>query len=143
MNDFQNDDSKKTEMKNEKVCGAVIENDGKILLVFQNNGFWGFPKGHVEDGESEAETAIREVFEETGLWVLVDEKHRFEFSYDIKDSNIHKTVVLFPAKVVDDSKFKKQDEEISELRWVKISEVEDSLTYEDWKAVWRKIKEVL
>ena len=57
-------------MKNEKACGAVIKNEeGKILLIFQQNGFWGFPKGHVEEGETEPETAVREVFEETGLWV--------------------------------------------------------------------------
>lgn len=143
MEESKNLNSKESEMKNEKACGVVILDNKKVLLVFQQNGFWGFPKGHVEADESEAETAIREVFEETGLWVSVDEKHRFEFSYDIKDSNIRKTVVLFPAKVVDDSKFKKQEDEIAELRWVETAEVEDLLTYEDWKAVWRKIKEVL
>lgn len=130
-------------MRNEKACGAVIEQDGKILMIFQNNGFWGFPKGHVEEGETEAETAVREIFEETGLWVVLNEENRFEFSYDIKVKNIHKTVVLFTAKVVDDSKFKKQDEEIAELRWVKREEVEDLLTYDDWKAVWRKIEKVI
>ena len=83
-------------MKTEKACGAVIENeDGKILVIFQNNGFWGFPKGHVEENETEAETAVREVFEETGLWVALNEENRFEFSYDIKDRNVHKIVVLF------------------------------------------------
>ena len=130
-------------MKNEKACGAVIENDGKILLIFQNNGFWGFPKGNVEKNETEAETAVREVFEETGLWIALDEKNRFEFSYDIKDKNIHKTVVLFTAKVVDDSKFKKQDDEIAEMRWVEKEKVETLLTYDDWKAVWRKIQNVI
>ncbi len=130
-------------MKNEKACGAVIENDGKILMIFQNNGFWGFPKGHVEKDETEAETAIREIFEETGLWVELNEKNRFEFSYDIEDKNIHKTVVLFTAKVVDDSRFKKQDEEIAELRWVDRGKVEELLTYDDWKEVWRKIEKVL
>ena len=131
-------------MKNEKACGAVIENEGgKILLIFQQNGFWGFPKGHVEEGETESETAVREVFEETGLWVELNEENRFEFSYDIKDLNIHKTVVLFTAKVVDDSRFKKQDEEIAEMDWFDKNDVEERLTFEDWKAVWRKIKKVI
>lgn len=131
-------------MKNEKACGAVIENEeGKILLIFQQNGFWGFPKGHVEEGETESETAVREVFEETGLWVELNEENRFEFSYDIKDLNIHKTVVLFTAKVVDDSRFKKQDEEIAEMNWFDKNDVEERLTFEDWKAVWRKIKKVI
>lgn len=130
-------------MKNEKACGAVIENDGKILMIFQNNGFWGFPKGHVEENETEAETAVREIFEETGLWVAINEDNRFEFSYDIKDKNIHKTVVLFTAKLIDDSKMKKQDEEISEMRWVEREEVENLLTFNDWKEVWQKIKNVI
>ena len=130
-------------MKDEKACGAVIEKDGKILMIFQNNGFWGFPKGHVEANETEAETAVREIFEETGLWVELNEENRFEFSYDIKDKNIHKTVVLFTAKVVDDSKFKKQDAEIAKMEWVEMEKVEDTLTYDDWKAIWRKIKNVI
>jgi 8-oxo-dGTP pyrophosphatase MutT (NUDIX family) len=131
-------------MKNEKACGAVIKNEeGKILLIFQQNGFWGFPKGHVEEGETESETAVREVFEETGLCVELNEENRFEFSYDIKDLNIHKTVVLFTAKVVDDSRFKKQDEEIAEMDWFDKNDVEERLTFEDWKAVWRKIKKVI
>lgn len=131
-------------MKNEKACGAVIENkEGKILLIFQQNGFWGFPKGHVEEGETESETAVREVFEETGLWVELNEENRFEFSYNIKDLNIHKTVVLFTAKVVDDLRFKKQDEEIAEMDWFDKNDVEERLTFEDWKAVWRKIKKVI
>ena len=131
-------------MKNEKACGAVIENkEGKILLIFQQNGFWGFPKGHVEEGETESETAVREVFEETGLWVELNEENRFEFSYIIKDLNIHKTVVLFTAKVVDDSRLKKQDEEVAEMDWFDKNDVEERLTFEDWKEVWRKIKKVI
>jgi NADH pyrophosphatase NudC (nudix superfamily) len=51
--------------------------------------------------------------------------------------------VLFTAEVIDDSNFKKQDAEISELRWVDISEVEKMLTFEDWREVWRKIKNVI
>lgn len=132
-----------TEVRFERACGAVVERDGKILMIFQNNGFWGFPKGHVEPGESEAETAVREVFEETGIWVDLNEKNRFEFSYFIKDKYVDKSVVLFTAKVVDDSKMKKQDEEISELRWVDKKDVENLLTYDDWKDVWRKIEKVI
>ena len=130
-------------MKTEKACGAVIEKDGKILVVFQNNGFWGFPKGHMEEGESEAVTAIREVFEETGVICELNEKNRFEFSYNIKEQKIHKVVILFTARVLDDSRFKKQDSEITDLRWVDKEIVEDLLTFDDWKAVWRKIKNVI
>lgn len=57
----------------EKSCGAVvftlINNKIKYLLVRNMTGIYGFPKGHVEQGEIEEETALREVFEETGLAV--------------------------------------------------------------------------
>ena len=130
-------------MKIEKACGTVIERNGKILVIHQQNGFWGFPKGHIEAGETEAETAVRETFEETGLWVELNEQKRFEFSYDIKDKNVHKVVVLFTARVVDDSRFSAQIEEGAEMKWVNQSDVEDVLTYDDWKAVWRKIRAAL
>ena len=62
------------ELLYEKSCGAVVycqeENDIKYLLVCERSGFWVFPKGHMEEGESEHETALREVKEETGLDVM-------------------------------------------------------------------------
>lgn len=130
-------------MKTEKACGAVVEKDGKILVVYQNNGFWGFPKGHMEEGELETVTAIREVYEETGVICEINEQNRFEFSYNIKEQKIHKVVVLFTARVLDDRGFKKQDSEIAELRWVEKEIVEDLLTFDEWKDVWRKIEKVL
>ena len=63
-------------MGKEKSCGAVVFRKSASKLEFiavksKANGHWGFPKGHVETGESEAETAIREVFEETGLRITL------------------------------------------------------------------------
>jgi 8-oxo-dGTP pyrophosphatase MutT (NUDIX family) len=56
-------------MTYEKSCGIVpyIVINGEILyvLITQNNGITCFPKGHVEKGETEEQTALRECFEET------------------------------------------------------------------------------
>ena len=52
---------------NEKSCGCIIIDKDRVLLVKHNAGHWDFPKGHMEDGETEIETAIREVKEETNL----------------------------------------------------------------------------
>ena len=66
----------------EKSCGAVVFYNGKsntrILLVKNNNGrYWSFPKGHIEIGETEKETAVREIKEETSLEVEIkDGKER-------------------------------------------------------------------
>ena len=61
-------------MKHEKSCGAVIIKNNKVLVLQQVAGHWGFPKGHVEKGETEVETAIREIKEETNLDVEINEK---------------------------------------------------------------------
>ena len=57
----------------EKSCGAVLfrkEKDGlSFVLVTSPKRYWGFPKGHIERGETEKETAIREIREETSLQV--------------------------------------------------------------------------
>jgi len=51
-----------------KKCGIILQNFNNILLVFGKKSLkWGFPKGHMEPGETEEETAIRELFEETGI----------------------------------------------------------------------------
>ena len=59
------------ELQYEKSCGAVVYcqkgNDIKYLLACEHGGYWVFPKGHMEAGESEYDTALREVKEETGL----------------------------------------------------------------------------
>ena len=59
----------------ERSCGAIVfkEMEGALyVLVIQHGaGHWSFPKGHMEAGESEHETAIREVAEETGIEIEI------------------------------------------------------------------------
>jgi len=47
--------------------GIVLGPDGRVVIVCQHGNSWSFPKGHVEDGESELAAAKREIFEETGI----------------------------------------------------------------------------
>ena len=67
------------DMKREKSCGALVvrkngENFDLVLLRHRFGGHWSFPKGHVEAGESERQTALREVREETGLAIRLLEQ---------------------------------------------------------------------
>ena len=122
----------------EKSCGAIIFNDGKVLVVKQTSGFYGFPKGHVEIGETEKETAIREVKEETGLDIKIISDKRYTQSYIVKE-NVHKDVVFFIAKLENNNE-KRQVEEIEEILWIDINEVENILTYDSLKELWKEAK---
>ena len=72
-------------MKTERSCGAIVytkENGNiKYVIIRSKEGIYGFPKGHIEGKESEAETALREVLEETGLIVQLLDGFRTEDSH--------------------------------------------------------------
>ena len=125
-------------MKREKSCGAIIiNNDGEILLIKHNAGHWAFPKGHVENNETEIETALREVKEETNLDIDILSKYRIVNSYSPKD-NVLKDVIYFIG-INPVGKIKLQDEEVCECLWLKIDDAIDRLTYKDDKNILKSI----
>lgn len=127
-------------MKHEKSCGAVIIHNQSVLLEHQTNDHWSFPKGHTEPGETETDTALREIKEETNLDVKLDESIRYSFSYVIQDRQIDKEVVVFAATLKDSHQsMAKQDSEIAELRWVPFDKVETTFTREAYRQAWREI----
>ena len=124
-------------IKEEKSCGCIIINENKVLLVKQTKGHWGFPKGHVEQGETEVQTAIREVKEETNIDVEVKEDKRYEEEY-YPEENIKKQVVYFLAKNITTNIIPQQSE-ILEIKWVPLNEAENVITYENSKNIIRKV----
>ena len=54
------------------VLYTVIDGERQYVLVREKNGSYGLPKGHVEEGETLAETALREVREETGIHAVLN-----------------------------------------------------------------------
>lgn len=90
-------------MTYEYSCGAVvftrIDGEPHYLLVRakdQPEGCHGFPKGHMEPGETEAETALREIYEETGVRVRLLEGFRAVTEYDLpRIPDTRKRVVFF------------------------------------------------
>ena len=91
-------------MKHEKSCGCIVMNDkNEVLLVLHNAGHWDLPKGHVELGETEVQTAKREVKEETNIDIEIDERFRYTTEYSPKE-DVMKEVVYFLAKSVTNDK---------------------------------------
>ncbi|MCL1788834.1 MAG: NUDIX domain-containing protein [Oscillospiraceae bacterium] len=128
----------------EKSCGAVVyrkyHGNTEILLAKHvKSGYWSFPKGHVEDGETEAQTAAREIMEETGVDVFIDTGFRETVTYSLR-RDIKKTVVYFVAKVKKNKDLIPQSSEISELRWVEINKADKFLVFENDRIIINKAK---
>lgn len=96
------EDPKMSSME-ERSAGAVVFRKGpagRQYLLLQNAGRWDFPKGNVEEGESELQTVLREVREETGLpeiSIVPGFRKVIEYFYRRDGNNVHKQVVYLLA----------------------------------------------
>lgn len=123
----------------EKSCGCVVVNDDRVLLIRQNDNSIGFPKGHMEIGETEIETAIRETREETGLDVNIISTKKYKIKYYV-DEIILKEVTYFLAKPVNpNSKIIVQKSELIDVNWFLKDDVGNLLTYEQLRMLWEDI----
>ena len=130
-------------MLHEKSCGAIVyrkfHGNTEILLIKHiNSGHWSFPKGHVEKGETEVETAHREILEETSIDVIIDPTFRVTGTYSPKKDTT-KVVVYFLAKAKNVD-FVPQEDEIAEIRWVDISHATNVLSYDNDNTIVSKAK---
>ena len=125
----------------EKSCGCIVFNNGKVLIEESLNGFYGFPKGHIESFESEVECAYRETLEETGVRVNVDSSSRFVVSYFVHDV-VHKEVVYFISYLSGSDDITIQEDEVKSAFWLPISEVRDILSFDNLKELWDDVLEV-
>ena len=103
-----------------KSCGAIVYRHGENGLEFlvlneQHSEKWGFPKGHMERGESERETAEREIFEEAGFRPEIQEGFREEIHYRISASG-EKSVIYFLAEY--DGPIRIRQNEIARYAWI-------------------------
>lgn len=130
-------------MNYEKSCGAIVyrkfHGNTEILLVRHiKSGYWSFPKGHVEQGETEEQTAKREIKEETGVEVLLDTGFRETVTFSPR-RDTQKTVVYFVGMATN-HELTPQKEEISDLRWTEIGQAQSVLSYDNDRAIVMKAK---
>jgi 8-oxo-dGTP pyrophosphatase MutT (NUDIX family) len=116
----------------EAAGGVVVDEDGRVAVVHRPNyDDWTLPKGKLDAGETFAEAALREVWEETGLRCeLVRELPSTE--YTVRDRP--KVVRYWLMNVVEDPGFERNSE-VDELRWLSAADAAELLTYDRDKEV--------
>ncbi len=128
-------------MKKEKSCGILVFDGNKVLMVKHRKGHWGFPKGHVEAGETEEETAIREVKEETNCDAKIIEGFRKAINYNPKE-DVNKDVIFFVGEPITKN-IVAQEEEVSDVLFVPIKEAAQAVTYDEEKEVLKEAIEFM
>ena len=130
----------------EKSCGVGLFNEQKVLLLeyatgqkegeWDLQGHWDFPKGHVDKGETEIETATRELEEETGIKnIILLDNFRKTINYKIqkRDRKISKEVVFFIATTVE-TEINLSHEHV-DYGWFDFTSALKQLTYDNARSV--------
>ncbi len=132
-------------MVQEKSCGAVIYTESRgrriYLIELMQKGHCSICKGHVEEDESEHQTAEREIFEETGLSVKFVDGFREVIEYSPYEGCM-KTVVFFLAHS-DSMDGTVQEEEVREIRWLSIEDAVETLSFESDREVLKRAEDYL
>lgn len=110
----------------EKLCAALIgrtDRRGRLL--------WSLPKGHIEQGETPEQTAIREVEEETGIrGSVLASLGSIDYWFVTDGRRIHKTVHHYLLRYLG-GELSDEDVEVTEVAWVPLEELGSRLAYAD------------
>ena len=122
-------------------CGAVVftRRDEEVFYVIiqSRRGHYDFPKGHVEAGETEEETALREIWEETGLRPTLLPGFRETNEYPLPDKpGVMKRVVYFLAQY-EGQTLRFQPEELLGAQLLSYDEVLRTITFENSRQILR------
>ncbi|HRH55272.1 MAG TPA: NUDIX domain-containing protein [Candidatus Paceibacterota bacterium] len=124
-------------MRNTRCAGGIVLGDhGTIALVRRDQGRgWTFPKGHIDEGETDEEAALREISEETGLANLeyIDDLgsyERYRISADgISDDKSELKEIHLYLYAAQPHTALSADNEIGAAEWVPLPKVIDTLTH--------------
>ena len=122
--------------------GLVIDSTGKLGLLIGRRDLkdatgkrilWSLPKGHIEEGETPEEAALREVQEETGIVSVIEKSLGvIDFWFMAGGMRIHKTVHHFLFRE-NGGVLAAQESEVDEVAWFPLAEIVDRLAYPDEK----------
>ncbi|MCC8927551.1 MULTISPECIES: NUDIX hydrolase [Nocardiaceae] len=107
-------------------CAALIgrtDRRGRLL--------WSLPKGHIEQGETAEQTAMREVAEETGIrGTVLASLGSIDYWFVTEGRRVHKTVHHYLLRFLG-GELSDEDVEVTEVAWVPLSELPSRLAYAD------------
>jgi len=131
--------------------GLVVDTTGTMGLLIGRYDhkdasgkrvLWSLPKGHIEEGETPEQAAIREVAEETGITSSITKSLGvIDFWFMAGGKRIHKTVHHFMFTEVGGTLLA-QESEVDEVSWFPLSEIVDRLAYPDEKKLIAKTAEI-
>ena len=130
-----------------KSCGFIVykeeNNENFYLIIKSHNGDVGFPKGHMESGENELQTAIRELKEETGMDVDTIHDFRYQIEYPLpRVPDAMKQTVYFLGKCTSDDIII-QEAEVASAEFVTYDKAIEKLTFEETKNMLKKANDII
>ena len=143
-------------MKLQFSAGGVVfkKNEGETLILLsqhsQHHG-WVFPKGFIDEGETKDQAALREVKEEVGAeGRIIRALNPVTYWYVLEgdpsagsgQEKVRKTVYYFIMEYAGGD-ITKHDHEMEKVEWLPKGKVEERLTYDSDKIVWREAKELI
>lgn len=124
--------------------GVVYRRSGdrvEILMIQDRLGRWTIPKGHVEEGESIEQTALREVAEETGLthFRLGEKLDKLHFFYRKEGKLIFMTTYVFLMEALGDTDavIPEDSEGIVDAKWFDYDRALGLIEYRDTERLFR------
>lgn len=126
-------------------CGGVILENNKVLLVqvksMKGRKIWTFPKGHIEQGETPRQAALREVLEETGYKAaIVKPLLKVRYAFTLKGRYVKKVVQWYLMKKL--GRIGKHDpSEILTINWVSINKAKEMVEYPSDKRLLELVEE--
>lgn len=126
------------EIVREPTSGGIIfrrnkDGDVEILLIQDTKDRWTIPKGHIEEGETAKETAIREIGEEAGLFDIdvLGWLGKIHFRYRRLDKLVLMTTQIYLVRANKETDSIKKEDWMKDIRWFKFNEALDLIEYED------------
>ena len=127
------------------VFRRLSDRSAHYLLIRDSYDNWGFPKGHLEDGETPADAASRETAEETGLHDLKLQGpiRVIDWHFRFRGRHIHKYCHFFLFESTECEPVPQRDEGITACAWHPLEDALETLSYDNARGVLKRASEMV